>query len=89
MTRSASGRQPGDAYVPTGLIVEVFGEDNRFGSNIGLGTPPARASYRSRRAPASTCSQPSCKSEGCWDTLERKIASQGPGQWVACVAMWR
>ena len=40
MTRSASGQQPGDAYVPTGLIVEVFGEDNRFGSNIGLGTPP-------------------------------------------------
>ena len=40
MSRSASGRQPGDAYVPTGLIVEVFGEDNRFGSNIGFGRPP-------------------------------------------------
>jgi hypothetical protein len=37
MSRSASGRQPGDAYVPTELIVEVFGEDNRFGSNSVLG----------------------------------------------------
>jgi hypothetical protein len=40
MSRSVSGRQPGDAYVPTELIVDVFGEDNRFGSNSCFGRPP-------------------------------------------------